>query len=62
MNSINIMLPIQPQYKGVTPQQIMYKGRFISTAQWMEITPFSIQFNGNEFSGLGTEFGRNFSI
>jgi hypothetical protein len=40
----------------------MYRGRFISARQWMEITPFSIQFNGNEFSGVGNELGRNFTM
>ncbi len=56
------MLPTKPQYKGVTPKQLMYKGRFIQKGQWMEVTPFSIQFNGNEFSGAGIEFDLNFTM
>ncbi len=61
-NFINIMLPTQPQYKGVTPQQIMYKGRYIYQRQWKEVTPFSIQFKGNEFSGAGNEFDLSFTV
>jgi hypothetical protein len=56
------MLPTQPQYKGVTPQQIMYKGRYIYQRQWKEVTPFSIQFKGNEFSGAGNEFDLSFTV
>jgi hypothetical protein len=56
------MLPTQPQYKGVTPKQIMYKGRFIYKRRWMEATPFYIQFNGNEFSGAGIEFDLYFTM